>query len=69
MGLYDFKTDSLVGPFNYPEVENTGCGGREDDSGNWRVEFGACEYKGMHVYITGFSLNPFYNNGQNRINL
>ena len=53
MGLYNFQTDNLIGPINYSEFENTGCGGREDDLGNWRVEFGACEYKGMHVYITG----------------
>ena len=31
------------------------------------MEYGACEYRGMHVYITGFSLNPFYNNGNNQI--
>ena len=57
-GLIDFKNGALKGPFNYPNAENTGCGGREDDNGDWRVEEAGCEYHGLHIYITGFSFNP-----------
>lgn len=56
--LYDFKSGTIPSPFNYPNAENTGCGAHKDTSGNWRVEDVGCGYSGIHVYITGFSINP-----------
>ena len=67
-GLVDFKNGALKGPFNYASAENTGCGAREDDDGNWRVET-VCDYKGIHVYITGFSINPTDSYATNNIAL
>ena len=55
---FDFKNGDLKGPFNYDQSEDDGCGGKIDDEGNWRVEISKCQYAGIHVYITGFFINP-----------
>ena len=50
---------NLPGPFNYdPAFDTASTCGAIKDNGNWVVTFNGCEYQGVHVMLTGFSLNP-----------
>ena len=51
---------ALKGPFDYDPTFNSGgrCGAIRDGSGDWRITTVGCMYKGVHLYVTGFSSNP-----------
>lgn len=51
---------NLKGPFNYDPTFNAEgrCGAIRDDNGDWRITTAGCMYKGIHLYVAGFSSNP-----------